>query len=312
MSKENEIVLFETEDKEITLSVPIEQDTVWLNQAQMTELFSVDRTVITRHVNKVFKEKELDKKSNVQKMHIANADRPVQFYSLDVIISVGYRVKSQRGVEFRRWANSVLKDYILKGYAVNSKRLEALQKTVEIQSKMLSSVLEIDGSEVLQAVNQYTRALTLLDKYDHQSLEKPEGNAPIYRITYEECRKMVDKMEDSFKSDVFGVEKEVGKVEGIIAAVYQSVFGGDVYPSLEEKAANLLYFMIKDHPYADGCKRIAASLFLEFLNKNNVLFKNGKKVISDGALVALTLMIAESRPDEKDIMTALVMNIISL
>ena len=312
MSKENEIVLFETEDKEITLSVPIEQDTVWLNQAQMTELFSVDRTVITRHVNKVFKEKELDKKSNVQKMHIANADRPVQFYSLDVIISVGYRVKSQRGVEFRRWANSVLKDYILKGYAVNSKRLEALQKTVEIQSKMLSSVLEIDGSEVLQAVNQYTRALTLLDKYDHQSLEKPEGNAPIYRITYEECRKMVDKMEDSFKSDVFGVEKKVGKVEGIIAAVYQSVFGGDVYPSLEEKAANLLYFMIKDHPYADGCKRIAASLFLEFLNKNNVLFKNGKKVISDGALVALTLMIAESRPDEKDIMTALVMNIISL
>ena len=312
MSKENEIVLFETEDKEITLSVPIEQDTVWLNQAQMTELFSVDRTVITRHVNKVFKEKELDKKSNVQKMHIANADRPVQFYSLDVIISVGYRVKSQRGVEFRRWANSVLKDYILKGYAVNSKRLEALQKTVEIQSKMLSSVLEIDGSEVLQAVNQYTRALTLLDKYDHQSLEKPEGNAPIYRITYEECRKMVDKMEESFKSDVFGVEKEVGKVEGIIAAVYQSVFGGDVYPSLEEKAANLLYFMIKDHPYADGCKRIAASLFLEFLNKNNVLFKNGKKVISDGALVALTLMIAESRPDEKDIMTALVMNIISL
>ncbi|MBP5495250.1 MAG: virulence RhuM family protein [Lachnospiraceae bacterium] len=312
MSKENEIVLFETEDKEITLSVPIDHDTVWLTQAQMTELFGVDRTGITKHVNKVFEEKELDKKSNVQKMHIANSDRPVQYYSLDVIISVGYRVKSQRGVEFRRWANSVLKDYILKGYAVNNKRLEALQKTVEIQSKMLSSVLEIDGSEVLQAVNQYTRALTLLDKYDHQSLEKPEGNAPIYRITYEECRKMVDKMEDSFRSDVFGVEKEVGKVEGIIAAVYQSVFGGDVYPSLEEKAANLLYFMIKDHPYADGCKRIAASLFLEFLNKNNVLFKNGKKVISDGALVALTLMIAESRPDEKDIMTALVMNIISL
>ena len=312
MSKTNEIILFETEDKEITLNVPIEQDTVWLTQAQMTELFGVDRTVITRHVNNVFKENELDKKSNVQKMHIANADRPVQFYSLDVIISVGYRVKSQRGVEFRRWANSVLKDHIIKGYTVNTVRLEALQKTVEIQSKMLSSVLEIDGSEVLQAVNQYTSALTLLDKYDHQSLEKPEGNAPVYRITYEECRKMVDSMEDSFKSDVFGVEKEPGKVDGIIAAIYQNVFGGDVYPSLEEKAANLLYFMIKDHPFADGCKRIAASLFLEFLNKNNVLFKNGKKVISDGALVALTLMIAESRPDEKDIMTTLVMNIISI
>lgn len=312
MSKTNEIVLFETEDKEIKLSVPVEHDTVWLTQAQMTELFNVDRTVITKHVNNVFRENELDKKSNVQKMHITNADRPVQFYSLDVIISVGYRVKSQRGVEFRRWANSVLRDYILKGYAVNNRRLEALQKTVEIQSKILSSVLEVDGSEVLQAVNQYTSALTLLDKYDHQSLEKPEGNAPIYRITYEECRKMVDSMEDTFKSDVFGVEKEAGKVEGIIAAVYQSVFGGDVYPSLEEKASNLLYFMIKDHPFADGCKRIAASLFLEFLNKNKMLFKEGKKAISDGALVAITLMIAESRPEEKDIMTALVMNIISM
>ncbi len=207
MNKTNEIVLFQTEDKEIKLSVPVEHDTVWLTQAQMTELFNVDRTVITKHVNNVFRENELDKKSNVQKMHITNADRPVQFYSLDVIISVGYRVKSQRGVEFRRWANSVLRDYILKGYAVNNRRLEALQKTVEIQSKILSSVLEIDGSEVLQAVNQYTSALTLLDKYDHQSLEKPEGNSPIYRITYEECRKMGDSMENTFKSDVFGGEK---------------------------------------------------------------------------------------------------------
>ncbi|MBR6384067.1 MAG: virulence RhuM family protein [Lachnospiraceae bacterium] len=315
MSKEYEIVLFETKDKEITLSVPIEQDTVWLTQAQMTELFATTKQNVSLHINNCFNECELDRESVVKEFLTTASDGKkykTKYYNLDVIISIGYRVKSQRGVEFRRWANSVLKDYILKGYAVNNKRLEALQKTVEIQSKMLSSVLEIDGSEVLQAVNQYTRALTLLDKYDHQSLEKPEGNAPIYRITYEECRKMVDKMEDSFRSDVFGVEKEVGKVEGIIAAVYQSVFGGDVYPSLEEKAANLLYFMIKDHPYADGCKRIAASLFLEFLNKNNVLFKNGKKVISDGALVALTLMIAESRPDEKDIMTALVMNILSL
>ena len=239
-------------------------------------------------------------------------ERHIEYYNLDMIISVGYRVKSKRGVEFRRWANSVLKQYMLEGYAVNNKRLEALEKTVEIQSKMLSSVLEVDGNEVLQAVNQYTKALTLLDQYDHQSLERPDGNEPIYRITYEECRWMVDNMEDTFKSDVFGVEKEAGKVEGIIAAVYQSVFGGDVYPSLQEKAANLLYFMIKDHPFADGCKRIAASLFLEFLNKNNVLFKDGQKTISDGALVALTLMIAESRPDEKDIMVALVMNILAI
>ena len=143
---------------------------------------------------------------------------------------------------------------------------------MEIQSRILSSVLEIDGDEVLQAVNQYTRALSLLDQYDHQSLSRPEGNKPVYRFTYEDCRRLIDGMEDTFRSDVFGVEKEAGKVEGIIAAVYQNVFGGDVYPSLEEKAANLLYFMIKDHPFADGCKRIAASLFLEFLNKNQVLF----------------------------------------
>ncbi len=311
MSKINEIVLFETGDKEIKLNVPIQEETVWLSQAQMVDLFDRNQSVISRHINNSFVE-ELDKESNMHFLHIANSDKPVAYYSLDVIISVGYRVKSQRGIEFRRWANKVLKDYILKGVAVNNKRLEALQKTVEIQSRMLSSVLEIEGSEVLQAVDRYTQALILLDKYDHQSLEKPEGNTPIYRITYEECRKMVDGMEDSFKSDVFGVEKEAGKVNGIIAAVYQSAFGEDAYPSLEEKAANLLYFMIKDHPFADGCKRIAASLFLEFLNKNNVLFRDGKKVISDGALVALTLMIAESRPEEKDIMTALVMNIIAL
>ena len=320
MEKTNEIVIFETEDKEVTLNVPIEQDTVWLNRNQLAELFDRDVKTIGKHINNALKE-ELEDQVVVAKFATTTSHGAIKgktqqhmtdFYSLDMIISVGYRVKSKRGIEFRRWANKVLKQYILDGYAVNDHRLEALQKTVEIQSKMLSSVLEIDGSEVLQAVNQYTQALTILDKYDHQSLEKPKGNEPIYRITYEECCRMVDSMEDSFKSDVFGVEKEEGKVEGIIAAVYQSVFGGDVYPSLEEKAANLLYFMIKDHPFADGCKRIAASLFLEFLNKNGVLFKDGKKVISDGALVALTLMIAESRPEEKDIMTALVMNILSL
>ncbi len=311
MNKDNEIVLFETEDKAIKLSVPIENETVWLSQAQMIELFDRDQSVISRHINNAFSE-EVDKESNMHFLHIANSDKPVAFYSLDVIISVGYRVKSQRGIEFRRWANKVLKDYIIKGYAVNEKRLEALQKTVEIQSKMLSSVLELDGEDVLRAVAQYTKALTLLDQYDHQSLEKPDGDSPTYRITYSDCRKMVDSMEDTFKSAVFGVEKEVGKVEGIIAAVYQSVFGGDVYPSLEEKAANLLYFMIKDHPFADGCKRIAASLFLEFLNRNNALFRDGEKVISDSALVAITLMIAESDPREKDIMTTLVMNLIKI
>ncbi|MBQ9303587.1 RhuM family protein [Butyrivibrio sp.] len=308
----NEIVLFESKDKKVALSVPMDGNTVWLNQAQMTELFEVDRTVITRHVNNTFKEKELLKESNVQKMHIANSDKPVQFYSLDVIISVGYRVKSQRGTEFRQWANSVLKQYILKGYAINERRLEALQKTVEIQTKMIAGTLDIEQQDVLKAVNLYTQALVLLDQYDHQSLEKPEGSSPIYRITYKDCREMVNHMEDTFKSDVFGVEKETGKVEGILAAVYQDIFGGEVYPSLEEKAANLLYFMIKDHPFEDGCKRIAASLFLEFLSRNNALFRDGQKIISDGALVAITLMIAESNPDEKDIMTAMVMNLLRI
>lgn len=308
----NDVVIFETKDSEISLRVPVENDTVWLTQAQMTELFNVDRTVITRHINNVFREGELQRESNVQKMHIANSDKPVQFYNLEVIISVGYRVKSKRGVEFRQWASKVLKQYIIQGYAINEKRLEALQRTVDIQAKMLACTLDTSEEDVLKAVNLYTDALMLLDQYDHQSLEKPAGNKPIYRITYEECRSIVNAMEDTFKSDVFGVEKEKGKVEGILAAVYQNVFGGDVYPSLEEKAANLLYFMIKDHPYADGCKRIAASLFLEFLSRNDYLYKDGIKRISDGALVAITLMIAESNPEEKDIMVNLVMNLLTM
>ena len=200
-----EIMIFETKDNEIKLTVPVENETVWLTQAQMTELFQVDRTVITRHVNNVFKENELIRESNVQKMHIPNSDRPVQFYSLEVIISVGYRVKSNRGVEFRQWANSVLKQYIMQGYAINEKRLAALQRTVDIQTKMLASTLEVDEAELLKAVNLYTNALMLLDQYDHQSLKKPTGNKPIYRIKYEDCRNMVNAMEDSFHSDVFGV-----------------------------------------------------------------------------------------------------------
>ena len=315
MAKENEIVLFETEDAKVRLTVPIQEDTVWLTQAQMTELFDTSKQNISLHINNCFKEGELDKGSVVKDFLTTASDGKnykTKYYNLDMIISVGYRVKSRRGIEFRRWANKVLKDYIIKGYAINDKRLEALQKTVEIQAKMLATAIEGDSDEVLKAVNLYTQALTLLDLYDHQSLEKPEGNKPIYRITYTDCRTMVDRMEDSFKSDVFGVEKEPGKIEGILAAVYQDVFGGEVYPSLEEKAANLLYFMIKDHPFADGCKRIAASLFLEFLNRNNALFRDGHKVISDGALVAITLMIAESDPKEKDIMTTMVMNLLSV
>ncbi len=239
MGKENEIVLFETEDAKVRLTVPIQEDTVWLTQAQMTELFDTSKQNVSLHINNCFKEGELDKDSVVKDFLTTASDGKnykTKYYNLDVIISVGYRVKSRRGIEFRRWANKVLKDYIIKGYAINDKRLEALQKTVEIQAKMLATAIEGDSDEVLKAVNLYTQALTLLDQYDHQSLEKPEGNQPIYRITYADCRAMVDRMEDSFRSDLFGVEKEPGKIEGILAAVYQDVFGGEVYPSLEEKA----------------------------------------------------------------------------
>lgn len=311
MILKNEIVLFTDGDINLEVELSPELETVWLTQKQMGELFGVKQATISEHINNIISLGELDETS-IGFSDKSSGGRKPKMYNLDMILSVGYRVNSKRGIAFRRWANSILKQYVIQGYAINEKRLQALERTVDIQTKMLACTLDVEESDVLKAVSSYTEALMLLDKYDHQSLEKPEGNKPIYKITYEECRNMVSHMEDSFKSDVFGVEKEKGKVEGILAAVYQSVFGGDVYPSLEEKAANLLYFMIKDHPYADGCKRIAASLFLEFLARNNALYRNDSKIISDGALVAITLMIAESRPEEKDIMVNLVMNFLTM
>ncbi len=306
-----EIVLFTDGDKNIEVQVSPDKETVWLTQKQMEELFDVKQATISEHINNILSEGELDDTS-IGISDKSSGGRKPKIYNLDMILSVGYRVNSKRGIAFRRWANNVLKQYVLKGYAINEKRLAALNKTVEIQSKIIANTLDIEEAEVLRAVKLYTDALVLLDQYDHQSLSKPEGNKPVYRITYDDCRNMINHMEDSFSSDVFGVEKETGKVEGILAAVYQDVFGGEVYPSLEEKAANLLYFMIKDHPFADGCKRIAASLFLEFLDKNDALVRDGQKVISDGALVAITLMIAESNPEEKEIMTTLVMNLLKM
>lgn len=307
----NEIVLFTDGDINLEVQVSPDQETVWLTQKQMEELFDVKHATISEHITNILESGELSETS-VGFSDKSSGGRKPKIYNLDMILSVGYRVNSKRGIAFRRWANSVLKQYVIEGYAINEKRLQALEKTVEIQTKMLADALDVEEADILKAVNQYTEALTLLDQYDHQVVPRPEGNTPVYRITYEECKTMVNAMRDSFQTDVFGVEKEKGKVEGIIAAVYQSAFGEDCYPSLEEKAANLLYFMIKDHPYADGCKRIAASLFLEFLEKNNALFRDGQKIISDGALVAITLMIAESRPEEKNIMVALVMNFLTI
>ena len=311
----NEIVIYRDGELEIEVQIDSGQNTVWLSQQQMAELFSVDRTRIVRHISNIYKDGELDRVSTcaenaqVQTEGKRTITRKIPVYNLDMIISVGYRVKSKRGIAFRKWASAILKDFMLKGYAINEKRLQTLQKTVEIQSRMLASTLELDETEVYKVVNEYTRALDLLDDYDHMSLSRPEGSETLYRLTYEECRKLIDSMK--FASDVFGVEKEKGKLDGILAAVYQNVFGIEVYPTIEEKAANLLYFLIKDHPFADGCKRIGASIFLEFLNKNNALIREGKQVISNNALVAITLMVAESKPEEKDIMVTLIMNFLS-
>ena len=302
---ENEIIVFKNGGLELEVNVSEDRENVWLSKQQMADLFQRDRTVISKHLKNIFNESELSEKSNVQNLHVANSDKPVPFYSLDVIISVGYRVKSPNGIIFRKWATSILKDYMIKGYSINQKRLDALNKTIEIQSRMLASSLDIDAKEVLSVIETYSNALSLLDDYDHGTISKPKGKNSIYELTYKECRELIDSMK--FNSSVFGIEKEKGKLEGILAAIYQNVFGEELYPSIEEKAANLLYFIIKDHPFADGCKRIGASLFLEFLNKNKHLIIDGKQIISNSALVAITLMIAESRPEEKETMVRLVM-----
>lgn len=234
--------------------------------------------------------------------------RDIEYYNLDMIISVGYRVKSHNGVIFRKWATSILKDYLIKGYSINQKRLDALNKTVLIQTRMLASVLNIEENDVLRAINLYAGGLSLLDDYDHQKVVKPKGNETAYQLTYKECRELINNMSKEFKTDVFGIEKEKGKLEGVIASIYQTAFGEELYPTIEEKAANLLYFLIKDHPFADGCKRIGASIFLDFLDKNGRLIVDDKQVISNSALVAITLLVAESKPDEKDIIVKLIMN----
>ena len=250
----NDIVIFKNGELELEVSVSEDKETVWLSLDQMAELFKRDRSVIGKHVRNIFKEGELQKESVWAKFAYTAADGKVydvDYYNLDVIISVGYRVKSKQGTQFRIWATSILKDYMIKGYAVNQKRLEALDRTVKIQSRIIASTLELDEKEVLNVVETYADALSMLDDYDHGCLEKPNGKDTIYRLSYEECRNLIDSMR--FESDVFGVEKEAGKLNGILAAVYQNVFGTEVYPSIEEKAANLLYFLIKDHPFADGC-----------------------------------------------------------
>ena len=289
---------------------PSSDGTVWMTVEEIASMYHVTAASIERHIEKLLSECELDKrKMRTEQSIVRNGRRyVVEYYNLDMIISVGYRVKSKNGIIFRKWATSILKDYMMKGYAINEKRIEVLNKTVSIQSRMLASTLGIEEKEVLNVIEAYSNALSLLDDYDHGCISKPKGKDSIYQLTYEECRTLIDSMKYGGFSDVFGVEKEPGKLNGIIAAVYQNVFGQEIYPSIEEKAANLLYFLVKDHPFVDGCKRIGASIFLEFLNKNQHLIIDGKQIISDSALVAITLMIAESRPEEKETMVKLVMN----
>ena len=305
----NEIALYESSDGVIKLEVETDGETVWLNRNQIAALFDRDVKTIGKHINNALRE-ELAKDSStvaffatVQMEGEREVERNIEHYSLDVIISVGYRVKSKRGVEFRRWANKVLKEYILNGYALNKKRLAQLEKMVEIMKR---ADAQLDAGHVLSVIESYARALNLLDNYDHQAVNKPKGSPSLYELTYDDAREIIAQMSYGAESSLFGKEKD-DSFRGALGAVYQTFGGEDLYPTTEEKAARLLYFITKDHCFVDGNKRIAATLFLCFLDKNQCLLKDGKKVIEDHTLVALVIMIAESRPAEKEIIINLTM-----
>lgn len=307
----NEIILFENQN--VKLEVNMKDETVWLTQEQMAKLFGKDRTVITRHINNIFKDGELEEKSNVQKMHFANSDRPVSLYNLDVIISVGYRVKSQNGVIFRKWANKVLKDYLLKGYAVNQKRLEYLEKTIKLIDIAGRIDIELKGTEaqeIIKVINSYSNALNLLDDYDHKRITKPNGTKDNKKITYEDCMDIVNKLKFNSDSTLFALERDEG-LKAIIGTIYQSFDGNDLYSSIQEKAANFLYLITKNHTFIDGNKRIAATLFIYFLEFYGILYNENEQVIDNNTLVAVTLLIAQSDPKEKDILIDLVMNFLN-
>lgn len=311
------IVLFESSDGEVRLDVAVDvgKDEIWLNRSQMSLLFDRDVKTIGKHIANALKE-ELEnspkptvaKFATVQKEGNREVERQVEYYNLDVIISVGYRVKSQRGVEFRRWATDVLRRYIVEGRAENAKRLAQLAQVISVMERLPQ---EIGAAQILEIVKSYAPALDLLDDYDHQRLVRPDGSKGVYVLSYEECRDLIGSLRFASESDIFGVEKD-DSFHSSIAAIYQSFGDQEIYPSVQEKAANLLYFVVKNHSFHDGNKRIAASLFLYFLDRNGLLYEDGRKLIGDDALVATTIMIAESRPDEKEAMVSLVMNFLTL
>ena len=308
MQNRQELILFQSSDEKVSIPVMPDQDTVWLTRLQLAELFDRDVKTIGKHINNALKE-EVDS-SAVAKFATTAADGKTyqtEHYNLDMIISVGYRVKSQRGVEFRKWANSVLKQYIIRGYAVNEYRMKQLGEVVRLMQRIET---DPDTKQVLSVVERFSKALDLLDDYDHQMMKRPEGSIDAYILTYDECRQVIDQMRFGNESELFGKEKD-DSFKGSIGNIYQSFAGQDIYPTMEEKAANLLYFVTKNHSFWDGNKRIAATMFLYFLDRNGILYdEEGNKLLDDHTLVALTIMIAESRPEEKEMMISVIMNCI--
>ena len=304
----NELITFKDGTLELNVPVSWEQETVWLTRSQMAKLFERDVKTIGKHINNALKE-ELDRSTvanfaTVQMEGGREVERNIEHYNLDMIISVGYRVKSTRGVQFRKWANLVLKQYIIQGYAVNNNRIAQLGEVIQIMKRTQNA---LDSQQVLNVIQKYSKALELLDSYDHQNMERPKGNTATYELTYEECMEVISQMRFGAESDLFGKEKD-DSFKGSIGNIYQSFAGQELYQTLEEKAAHLLYFVTKNHSFLDGNKRIAATMFLYFLDKNGVLFIDDEKQIDDHTLVALTIMIAESKPEEKEMMITVVMN----
>ena len=318
--RENKIILFE--NQEVKLEVNMKDETVWLSLEQMAELFSRDRTVIARHINNIFKDNELDKNEVCAKFahttkHGAISDksqtRELIYYNLDMIISVGYRVKSKNGIIFRKWATKVLKDYMIKGYAVNQKRLEYLEKTIkliDIAGRMDAELKGGEAWEIIKVINNYSSALNLLDDYDHKRITKPMGTKNDKQVTYEDCMNIIGKLKFNSDSNLFALERNEGLKE-VIGTIYQSFDGKDLYSTIEEKAANFLYLITKNHTFIDGNKRIAATLFIYFLEFYNILYNENGQVIDNNTLVAITLLIAQSNPKEKEILIALVMNFLN-
>ena len=308
--EKNEIVLFESRDGAVTLPVPVRDESVWLTRMQMADLFDVTPQNITIHLKKVYAAGELEREATSKDFLLVQTEggrqitRSVNCYSLDAIISVGYRVNSTRATQFRIWATRILKEYVVRGYAINRERMRQLGQTVEVMKRVANS---LDVEQVLDVVNAYSTALDLLDGYDHQTIAKPKAKGRSVELSYEECRRFIDSMKFAADSPLFGNEKD-GSFKSALGAVYQSFGGKDLYPSSQEKAANLLYLVTKNHGFSDGNKRIAAGLFLYFLKRNKLLLrKDGTKRIADHTLVALTVMIAESKPQEKELMVNLVM-----